>query len=118
MINFLYFFIVDQIAHEKQELEREAEEIATNVANHQLLVDEEKMTATKKNLVYQTDLQKQIDYRESLKEREKEDRAREEMMAEEAEKLHQQRVEHALMNPDLTKTHPQRLFFMTNNNKL
>ncbi len=107
---------MENIAVEKQEWEREGEEMANNVAKHQLLVEEEKKNHIKKNISYQVDLQRQIDYRESLKEREKEDIYREEIMAAEAEKIHQQRVQHALMNPDLKKTHPQRLFFMTNDN--
>ena len=87
--------------------------MAANIAHHQWLADEEKKSQRGKNLAYQTELLKQVEFREILKEREREEVMRELKMAREAEKLHQQRVEHALMNPDLTKTHPYRKTMIT-----
>ena len=100
---------MDRIAQEKNQIEKEAEELSANIAQHQLLVDEEQKNLIKNNLSYQADLLEQIQFKEGLKVKEKEERIREELMAREAERLHQQRVENALLKPDITKTHPQRL---------
>ena len=90
-------------------MEKEAEELSANVAHHQQLVDEENKRMHKSKLLYQTHLREQMDFKERLREREREEEIRGILLAKDAERVHQQRVEYAMTNPDLTKTHPKRV---------
>lgn len=100
---------MEDIAEKKKEIEREAQEMADSIALHHQLESEHSETIRQKNLKYQQDLIDQMTFQEILKEKEKEELLHELAMTEEAEYYHQQRVQHALMNPDLKKTHPRKL---------
>ena len=101
--------LVEDIAEKKKEIEREAQEMADSIALHHQLESEHSETIRQKNLKYQQDLIDQMTFQEILKEKKKEELLHELAMTEEAEYYHQQRVQHALMNPDLKKTHPRKL---------
>lgn len=110
----VFFLLVDRIAEEKKELDKEAQEIAVNLREHQRLVEEEKKASFLTNKQYQSDLIQQIEFKDMVQSKERENSIKEILMAEEAERLHQQRVEHAIMNPDINKIHPQRLILARN----
>ncbi len=110
------FDVVDCIAEEKQRMEEEAEELSANIAHHQQLAEEEKKRLNKSNLLYQTHLREQMEFKERLREGEREEEIRGILLAREAERVHQQRVEYAMTNPDLTKTHPKRVALTSRRN--
>lgn len=113
---FISSFIVDCIAEEKKQLDKEAQEIAANLEEHKRLVEEEKKASFLTNQQHQADLIKQMEFKDMVKLKEQEKTLKEVLMAEEAERLHQQRVEHAIMNPDINKMHPQRLILTRKKN--
>ena len=105
---------VDRIAEEKRETEREAKEIAANIAHHHELAEQQKKAVQETNIFYQQDLLEQIKFHEDRKKKTKEEQLKELIMSEEAERLHQERVERALTIPDLTKTHPRKIILGLN----
>lgn len=102
-------FKMDRITEEKRETEREAKEIAANIARHHELAEQQKKAVWETNIFYQQDLLEQIKFHEDIKKKTKEEQLKELIMTEEAERLHQERVERALTIPDLTKTHPRKI---------
>lgn len=97
-------------------MEKEAQEISANIAVHSELEVNDQQRVRQRNVHHQKHLLQQIKFQEILKDHERQELKEELEMAEKEEYIHQLRVQQALLNPDLKKTHPRKLLAMHNIN--
>lgn len=100
------------IAEEKIKAEQEVKEAEANIQKHKEMEKEHQQRRHGSSLVYQSDLKQQMKFKDELKEAEIDHERQQHQLAEEAEYQYQQRIQHAMMNPDLTSAHPRRLLAM------
>ena len=103
---------MNYIAEEKIKAEQEVKEIEANIQKHKEMEREHQQRQYQSHRAYQNDLLEQMMFKDKVKEKEKEYERQQQRLADEAEYQYQQRVQHAMMNPDMSRTHPRRLLAM------
>jgi hypothetical protein len=108
---------LENIAKKKEEMEKESEELKINYEKHLELEREREEKVKNENLKHQRDLTEQMKYQDMLKEKERQEMEEERLLAQEVEYDYQRRVHHAMMNPDMKKTHPRKLMWLKQQQK-